>query len=242
MRSWANRFATVFGLGFVILAYAIGSGAAIGQALSLKAGLLSLRHLGAGLMLSGMTLWVAKARIEGNRPGLNPMFSLLLSFSALLLVVGVILAAATGDAFTLGLQAGLALAAAALVVGLLAQLISPPEHTPVYDYPWSAPGFDPATDAYAAGHTVPNIGYGQDDLERIAGIDAPIKALLKEAGIRYFSQLADTSPEDLRQILADGGLETIDPATWPDQARLAANREWETLRKLQGALAARPAG
>ena len=156
-----------------------------------------------------------------------------------ILPIGVIVAAISGQVFLLGLQAGLASAAAALVVGVLAMFLSPPEPTPSYDYPWMAPDFDSSTDAYSAGRVSRGDEYGPDALERIEGVDVQIKGLLEQAGVRYFSQLADTSPEELREILEGGGLGTVDPTTWPNQARLAANKEWDALHKLQETLAAK---
>jgi hypothetical protein len=225
-------------VGFVIYAYAVGAGAATGEALSQEAGLLSLRYLGGGLMLSGMALWMAKSLIEGDRTGLNPMFGLLLAFSTILLVIGVIAGVASGQAFTLGLKAGLYSSAAALVIGLLATVVSRPEGEPAYDYPWMNPKFNPDTDAYAAGMVVPTIGYVPDDLTRIAGIDEQVAGLLNEAGIYHFGQLANASPETLRDMLEEAGLMDVDPAIWPDQAILAANGEWDTLEELQEELTA----
>lgn len=235
MQTWAKRFAIVFGIGFTVYVYSVGAGMAIGQATSEVAGLRGLRYLGGGLMVAGMVLWIAKARIEGDRPGLNPMFGILLAFSAVLLLLGAIASAASGEIFLLPLQGGLASALLALVVGLLSMVIAPPEPTPVYDYPWMNPAFDPGRDAYAAGHVVPTAGYS-DDLTRIQGIDEKVIGVLAEAGLQHFSELANTSPETLREILEDAGLGTIDPAMWPDQALLADNADWEALEELQAKL------
>lgn len=234
MLAWAKRYAVVFAVGFVTYAFAVGVQAASGVELHSIPVVRSLRYLGGGLMLIGMTLWIAKSRIEGKRPGLNPMFGLLLAFSAILLVLGAIVTAASREIVLVALQAGLASAAAALVVGMLAMFISPPERKPYYAYPWMNPDFNTDTDAYAAGHVVPTTGYGEaDDLTRITGIDAQIMGLLKEAGIHYFSQLAETAPAELRDILAKGGLTDIDPEAWPDMALLAANKEWSALQELE---------
>jgi len=236
VQTWAKRFAIVFGIGFTIYVYAVGAGMAIGQSTSEVAGLRGLRYLGGGLMVGGMTLWIAKSRIEGDRPGLNPMFGILLVFSTALLLLGAIASAASGEVFLLPLQGGLASAVLALVVGLLSMVIAPPEPTPAYDYPWMNPAFDPSRDAYAAGQVVPTAGYA-DDLTRIQGIDEKVIGALAEAGLHHFSELANTSPETLREILEDAGLGTIDPATWPEQALLADNADWDALEELQAKLA-----
>jgi predicted flap endonuclease-1-like 5' DNA nuclease len=72
-----------------------------------------------------------------------------------------------------------------------------------------------------------------DDLTRIEGIGPKIARLLQEAGIVSFTQLASTDAKDLQKILAKAKLKYIDPATWPEQATLAARGDWEALDALQ---------
>jgi predicted flap endonuclease-1-like 5' DNA nuclease len=78
-----------------------------------------------------------------------------------------------------------------------------------------------------------------DDLKRVEGIGPKISSVLQAAGITTFSQLADTDVDRLQQILetADPNLLRLaDPTTWPEQARLAADGDWEALKKLQDEL------
>lgn len=75
-----------------------------------------------------------------------------------------------------------------------------------------------------------------DDLAIIEGIGPKIASLFQEAGITTFAQLAATDPSRLRQILLDAGLRLGDPATWPEQARLAAAGDWQGLEALQSRL------
>jgi large subunit ribosomal protein L17 len=78
-----------------------------------------------------------------------------------------------------------------------------------------------------------------DDLTRIEGIGPKISGILQEAGITTFAQLADTDPGSLEEILeaADPRLRRLaDPATWPEQAALAAGNEWEAHEALLGEL------
>jgi len=77
-----------------------------------------------------------------------------------------------------------------------------------------------------------------DDLQVIEGIGPKIKEVLSRHGIRTFKQLAETPVERLREILAQAGerFRLADPATWPKQAKLAAERRWEELKKLQARL------
>ena len=78
-----------------------------------------------------------------------------------------------------------------------------------------------------------------DDLKRIAGIGPKIASVLQDAGIRTFSSLAKTDVERIRAILEErdprlGRL--ADPATWPEQAALAASGDWEAVAALQSEL------
>ncbi len=78
-----------------------------------------------------------------------------------------------------------------------------------------------------------------DDLVKIEGIGPKISAVLNSAGILTFKQLADSTPEQIAQILAqtDPRLARIaDPASWPAQARLAAAGELQALADLQSNL------
>lgn len=73
------------------------------------------------------------------------------------------------------------------------------------------------------------------DLQTVEGIGPKIEQLFKEAGINTWSELADTPVERLRDILSAAGdnYRIHDPATWPNQARLAANGEWALLEQYQ---------
>jgi len=78
-----------------------------------------------------------------------------------------------------------------------------------------------------------------DDLKRIEGIGPKLSSVLQEAGIVTFAQLAAASPDQLEQILEAADprlLRLTKPASWPEQAALAATGEWEALEALQGTL------
>jgi len=79
----------------------------------------------------------------------------------------------------------------------------------------------------------------RDDLSVIEGIGPKIADLLDGHEVRTFAVLAETSVERLRAILTEGGpgFRLADPTTWPRQARLAANRDWERLQQLKQQLA-----
>jgi predicted flap endonuclease-1-like 5' DNA nuclease len=78
----------------------------------------------------------------------------------------------------------------------------------------------------------------QDDLTVVEGIGPKIQMLLNQYNIHTYRQLADTSVDRLKEILAAAGpqLAMHDPGTWPSQANLAANDQWDALKSIQGFL------
>jgi predicted flap endonuclease-1-like 5' DNA nuclease len=107
----------------------------------------------------------------------------------------------------------------------VAAVIAPlPEHAP------EAP-----PQAHAVPETMPPVEH--DDLTRIEGIGPEIARALHEAGITTFDALGTTSVDRLTAILAQHPrLRLADPASWPQQAILAAVGDWEELEKLQAEL------
>ena len=77
-----------------------------------------------------------------------------------------------------------------------------------------------------------------DDLKKIEGIGPRVQSILAENGIQTFKQLEDADPEDLKRIFKEQGLSMIDPASWHEQASLAAAGNWDGLEKLQEQLTA----
>lgn len=73
------------------------------------------------------------------------------------------------------------------------------------------------------------------DLKIIEGIGPKIEALLKEAGINTWDDLADTAADRLQEILAAAGeaFRIHDPTSWPMQAQMAVNNQWDLLREYQ---------
>ncbi|MBN1262166.1 MAG: hypothetical protein JXB35_15920 [Anaerolineae bacterium] len=72
-----------------------------------------------------------------------------------------------------------------------------------------------------------------DDLKRIEGIGPKVARLLGENGIQTYATLAETELARLESILREAGLPFMDPATWPQQATLAASQDWDGLVVLQ---------
>ncbi len=79
---------------------------------------------------------------------------------------------------------------------------------------------------------------GPDDLTRLEGIGPKISSLLAESGITTFAQLAAASVAELRSILNTAGtrFRMADPGTWPEQALLARDGDWDALTAFQGTL------
>lgn len=75
---------------------------------------------------------------------------------------------------------------------------------------------------------------GSDDLTVIEGIGPGAMQVLNGAGIYTFNQLAHMSAADLRALIDRSGIRVSDPATWPDQARLAAEGRFDALKGHHG--------
>jgi predicted flap endonuclease-1-like 5' DNA nuclease len=75
-----------------------------------------------------------------------------------------------------------------------------------------------------------------DDLKVIEGIGPKVASLLAGVGILTFAQLAAADLAQIRELLESNRLQMIEPASWPDQAALAAEGRWEELEALQDAL------
>lgn len=75
-----------------------------------------------------------------------------------------------------------------------------------------------------------------DELKKIEGIGPKVAGVLNEGGILTFQQLAEASTERLNELLDAAGYQYMNPASWPEQARLAASGDWEGLKTLQDSL------
>ena len=84
--------------------------------------------------------------------------------------------------------------------------------------------------------TKPEAEVEADDLTIIEGIGPKVASVLNDAGISTFEALSNARVEDLQQILDDAGLQMMDADTWPQQAKLAADGDWDGLKKLQDKL------
>ncbi|MBI5913785.1 MAG: 50S ribosomal protein L27 [Bacteroidetes bacterium] len=78
----------------------------------------------------------------------------------------------------------------------------------------------------------------KNDLKKIEGIGPKIESLLNEGGIFTFAALAASTPANIKAILEAAGprYRVHDPATWPQQAALAAAGKMAELKQLQDEL------
>ena len=75
-----------------------------------------------------------------------------------------------------------------------------------------------------------------DDLALVEGIGPKIAETLNNNGIKTFAQLASTPADKVKEILAANSLASHDPTTWGQQAKMAADGEWDALKKWQDEL------
>lgn len=77
-----------------------------------------------------------------------------------------------------------------------------------------------------------------DDLTLIEGIGPKISQLFHNAGIDTWRKLSETPVEDCQKILSDAGERFVmhNPGTWPRQAKLAADGNWQALFDWQAQL------
>ena len=76
----------------------------------------------------------------------------------------------------------------------------------------------------------------QDDFSHLDGVGPKISATLRSAGVKTFAKLAAKEVDDIREILMAENpslLRLSDPTTWPEQAGMAAEGRWETLKAHQ---------
>ncbi len=77
-----------------------------------------------------------------------------------------------------------------------------------------------------------------DDLTLIEGIGPKANNLLHNAGIHSYNDLAQADVDTLQNILDNAGsrFRLLTPSTWPQQASLAAEGNWDALERLKDKL------
>ncbi len=92
---------------------------------------------------------------------------------------------------------------------------------------------DPATPVQ---HQIQQKAKAKNDLRKIEGIGPKIASVLSAAGIESFDKLAGMKPEEIKVILEEAKIPLAQPDTWPEQARLAAENNWQALESFQSQL------
>ncbi|MBS1735418.1 MAG: 50S ribosomal protein L17 [Bacteroidetes bacterium] len=79
-----------------------------------------------------------------------------------------------------------------------------------------------------------------DDLTKIEGIGPKSAEVFHNNGITTFVQLSKLSGEELKEMLEKSGghFNALDTHSWPEQAQLAADGNWDALKELQDRLTA----
>ena len=74
-----------------------------------------------------------------------------------------------------------------------------------------------------------------DDLKLIEGIWPAVEKVLQKYGVKSYNDIIVEGVTGLEEILkqAGGRFEKYNPATWPDQARLARSKKWRELEEYQ---------
>jgi small subunit ribosomal protein S2 len=74
-----------------------------------------------------------------------------------------------------------------------------------------------------------------EDLTKVEGIGPKISKIFQESGINTFANLADKTEAELSAILTEAGSKyaSKNPASWPKQAKMAADGKWDELKEWQ---------
>ena len=74
-----------------------------------------------------------------------------------------------------------------------------------------------------------------DDLTKIEGIGPKAAEALVNAGLNTYEALAGGDPEKIKELLTEASsrLAHLDPASWPKQAKMAAEGLWDDLKEWQ---------
>ncbi len=74
-----------------------------------------------------------------------------------------------------------------------------------------------------------------DDFTKIEGIGPKAAEALVESGITTYAELAKADADDIKETLTEASstLAHLDPTSWPKQAKMAADGEWDELKEWQ---------
>jgi len=111
-----------------------------------------------------------------------------------------------------------------------------PAPEPVAEAPAAEPVVEEAPAPVAPAEPAAEVA--PDDLKKIEGIGPKIAEILNGGGINTFAALAEASADSVKEMLAnaEGNFAAHDPTTWHAQAKMAADGEWDKLKKWQDEL------
>ncbi len=74
-----------------------------------------------------------------------------------------------------------------------------------------------------------------DDLTKVEGMGPKAAEALTAAGLETFAKLADAKPAKIKEILTEASsrMAHLDPTSWPKQAKMAADGNWDKLKAWQ---------
>ncbi|PCJ97968.1 MAG: 30S ribosomal protein S2 [Flavobacteriaceae bacterium] len=74
-----------------------------------------------------------------------------------------------------------------------------------------------------------------DDLTKIEGVGPKAAEALVKAGLETYAKLAKGKADKIKEILTEASsrMAHLDPATWPKQAKMAADGKWDELKEWQ---------
>ncbi len=98
-----------------------------------------------------------------------------------------------------------------------------------------APAKEKAPKAKAAPAVAKTTKAKADDLTKVEGIGPKAAEALVNAGLATYADLAKSKPDAIKEILnaASSRMAHLDPTSWPKQAKMAADGEWDKLKTWQ---------
>ncbi len=98
-----------------------------------------------------------------------------------------------------------------------------------------APAKEKAPKAKAAPAAAKTSKAKADDLTKVEGIGPKAAEALVNAGLATYADLAKSKPDAIKEILnaASSRMAHLDPTSWPKQAKMAADGEWDKLKTWQ---------
>lgn len=74
-----------------------------------------------------------------------------------------------------------------------------------------------------------------DDLTKIEGVGPKAAEALSNAGMGTYKEVAGAKPDKIKEILTEASsrMAHLDPTSWPKQAAMAADGEWDKLKEWQ---------